>query len=66
MSLDADTKTNMLGMFLAGIDGRDPRPYVLNLDGDQCVLAHNVLKRMDDLLKGQWKLMGAPTDQNIL
>lgn len=66
MTLNIDMKTVLLGMFCAGLDGRDTRPYVLAMDGDQCVAAHNLLKMMDDMLKAQWRLMGSPADKEIL
>lgn len=62
MDLSIELKTTLLGMFCAGMEGRDTRPYILKLDGRDCVTAHNVLRGMDTLLKAQWELMGAPTD----
>lgn len=64
--MDQDTKTKLIGLVCAGMDGRDPRQYIREMDGDQCVQAHNVLKALDDLLKAQWKLMGEPSDMEIL
>lgn len=64
--MNSDLKITLLGMFCAGMDGRDTRPYILAMDGDQCVTAHNLLKTMDGLLKAQWQLMGAPADREIL
>lgn len=64
--MNLDTKTKLLGLFCAQMDGRDPRQYILAMDGGECVAAHNVLKELDDLLKAQWRLMGAPEDVEIL
>ncbi len=64
--MNGDTKTKLIGMICAGMDGRDPRNYILEMDGDECVWAHNVLSKLDSLLKAQWRLMGAPDDEVIL
>lgn len=61
-----DEKTRLLGMVCAGLDGRDPRPYILDMDGLECVEAHNILKQIDDLLRARWKLMGEPDAEVIL
>lgn len=61
-----DTKTMILGLVCAAMDGRSARVHVMQFDGDQCVVAHNLLKGIDDLLKAQWRLMGAPDDKDIL
>lgn len=66
MGLSLDTKTKLLGLVCAAMDGRPVRPYILELDGEECVAAHNVLKPVDDLLKAQWKLMGSPMEEDIL
>lgn len=57
-----DTKDHLLGLFLAVLDGRDPRPHVMALDGRECLEGHAVYRECDELLKAQWKLMGAPED----
>jgi hypothetical protein len=62
--LSLDTKTKLLGLVCAAMDGRETRPYILELDGDECVDIHNVMKRVDDLLKAQWLLMGAPEPED--
>jgi hypothetical protein len=66
VGLNLDTKTKLLGLICAAMDGRPLRPYILELDGVECVDAHNVLKQVDDLLKAQWKLMGSPMEEDIL
>lgn len=65
MDLD-DSKIRLLGMFCASLDGRDPRQYILEMAGEECVWGHNILKQLDDLLKAQWVLAGAPDEEEIL
>lgn len=64
--MTSDTKTKLIGVVCAAMDGRELREYVLMMDGPECVAAHNVLKTIDDLLKAQWVLTGAPTEEDIL
>jgi hypothetical protein len=65
-TLDMDTQLKVIGLVCAELEGRDPLQYVLAMNGPECVSAHNVLKKLDDLLKAQWKLMGSPQEQPIL
>lgn len=60
MGLSQDTKTKLLGLICAAMDGRETRGYILELDGHECVDSHNILKRVDNLLKAQWVLMDSP------
>ncbi len=66
--MNEDLKTRLIGAVLAGVDGRDPRPYILAMDGAEVIEVHNVLKRVDDLLKARWRLLGepVPVDMEIL
>lgn len=58
--MNQETKAHLLGMFLAVMDGRDPRPHVMMLDGDDCLAGHVIAMKCDQLMKSQWLLMGAP------
>jgi hypothetical protein len=60
-----ETKDKLLGMYLAIMDGRDPRHHVMMLDGDECIAGHKIIVDCDRLLKAQWQLMGAPDEQII-
>lgn len=64
--MNSDEKLRVLGMVCAGLDGRDPRGYILDMDGIDCVQAHNVLKEIDDLLKARWRLMGSPDNEDMI
>lgn len=55
-----ETKDHLLGVFLAVMDGRDPHPHVMMLDGDECLEGHHLVVKCDALLRAQWKLMGSP------
>lgn len=59
---DQETKDHLLGIFLAVLDGRNPRHHVIMLDGDDCLAGHEVFQACDKLLKAQWCLMGAPNE----
>lgn len=58
--MNLDTKTKFLGLICAAMDGRDPRPYILDMSGDECVQGHSLVAKVDELLRAQWRLMGAP------
>lgn len=58
------TKEHMLGVFLAVLDGRDPRRHVLQLDAVECLDGHRVFRRCDELLRAQWQLQGAPEPES--
>lgn len=58
--MNQQTKDHLLGMFLAVLDGRDPRHHVMMLGGDECLDGHQVIQQCDKLLKAQWCLMDAP------
>lgn len=60
--MNQETKDHLLGIFLAVLDGRDPRHHVILMDGDECLQGHRVFRRCDTLLKAQWRLMGAPEE----
>lgn len=60
MSLSLETKEKLAGMFLAGLEGRNPRQYILDLDSDECLAGHSLLQRLDGLLRSQWMLMNSP------
>lgn len=63
--MDLATKDRLVGVFLAVLDGRDPRGHVMMLDGDQCLEGHAVFRACDVLLRAQWVLMGAPEQLNV-
>lgn len=63
--MDLDTKDHLLGVFLAVLDGRSPRPHVLMLDGQQCLEGHDIFLECDQLMKAQWRLMGAPEKDTV-
>jgi len=58
--VNQEAKDRLLGVFLAVLEGRDPRHHVMMLDGHECLEAHAVVTQTDALLKAQWRLMGAP------
>lgn len=58
--MNLETKDRLLGVFLAVLDGRDPRHHVMALDGYQCLQGHQVFRACDALMKAQWTLMGSP------
>lgn len=58
--MNLETKDHLLGVFLAVLDGREPRHHVMLLDGQQCLDGHEVFRECDELMKAQWKLMGSP------
>lgn len=59
-----ETKDHLLGIFLAVLDGRDPRHHVIALDGDECRDGHRVLRECDRLIRAQWVLMGSPEQES--
>lgn len=60
--MNMETKDHLLGVFLAVLDGRDPRPHLTRLDGEQCVEGHKIFRACDDLLHAQWRLSIAAPD----
>lgn len=60
--MNQETKDRLLGMFLAVMDGRDPRHHVMLLDGIECIEGHRIVRECDELLRAQWKLMGSPEE----
>lgn len=62
--MNLQTKDRLLGMFLAVMDGREPRHHLMMLDGQECLEGHRIVRECDELLKAQWKLMGAPDDED--
>jgi len=60
MNIARETKEKLACMFLAGLEGRNPRHYILDLDGDECLAGHSLLQRLDGLLRSQWMLMSSP------
>lgn len=63
--MNQDTKTRLLGMFLAVLDGRDPRQHVMMLDGLETIEGFRVIRVCDELLRRQWTVMGSPTETII-
>jgi hypothetical protein len=60
VEMSLDTKTKLLGLVCAAMDHRETRPYILEMDGLECLAAGSMLRHLDRLLKAQWQLMGAP------
>jgi hypothetical protein len=60
-----DQKTKLIGLICAAMDGRETRPHILRMDGSDCVSAHQILRRVDSLLKAQWTLMGSPEEDGL-
>lgn len=61
--MNQQTKDHLLGMFLAVLDGRDPRHHVMMLGGRDCLDGHHVFQQCDGLLRAQWRRMDAPEDE---
>lgn len=61
--MNLETKDRLLGMFLAVMDGRDPRGHVMLLDGAQCVEGYRIIHACEELLRRQWMVMKDPEPQ---
>lgn len=59
----ADKLRKALELALAG---DDPQQWALTFTGRECVDAHNILFRIDSLLRVQWYAQGEPDLKDLL